>query len=393
MKIALACVRFMPENVRRQPWFYLNAIRKGLMSAGHEVCVLTDKEVDWGDGRRTVTMEGFRSFPQGIDPRVGPMLGKEGFDLVFWSTGLTDFFFRQGLETLEIPVIAVVTSPRPALGELLGWGSDLYWNWRFVRQFFLAPFITKAMVRRFLGSVNLKAVVFQCRETMRRYMGEKGAEGRVVIMPPPLPHGFRTQEAGSILAREISPEKPFKILYFGPPINIRGIDTLIDAMPQVILEAGGARLEILSRIEHPGLLHHEMRMKERIRKRGLTHRVEVISGILSPQEINRRISAVNVICLPFKGVISDMPIVVLEAMATGIPLVTTQVAGVSEFAQDDACQIIPPGSSKALAKAILEVFHSQGARDKGRFRPGEFWIRHDEAYFASSLKKLLEKAA
>jgi glycosyltransferase involved in cell wall biosynthesis len=392
MKIAVACVDLVPENARRQPWFYLDALARALRAGGHEVWVLTDKEGDWPDGRRTLTMQGFRSFPRGIDPSVGPRLAREGFDLVFWSTGLTDFFFRRGLEPLEIPVIAVVTSPRYTARELLTLGPDLFCNWRLAKQFLLSPFISPARVRRVLGPPNLKAVLFQCRGTRDRYLPEGYDRAKAVVIPPPLPREFLDRLGEIAPERKTGGDKSFKILYFGPPITVRGIDTLVEAMARVAQSRADARLEILSRIEHKELLAQEQRLRKRILKRGLASRVEVVSGVLSPGEMVSRILAADVICLPFKGVVSDVPIAVLEAMATGIPLVTTEVAGVSEFARNSACHVIPPRNPKALAEAILQVWHRReaGAGDEAELE--KFRLKHDEAVFASSINSLLQKA-
>jgi len=393
MKIAVACVNLVPENVRRQPWYYLNAVAEGLMAAGHEVWVLTDKEGDWADGRPTLFIPSFRSFPRGIDAGVGPRLAREGFDLIFWSTGLTDFFFQQGLKTLKIQVVAAITSPRYTTGELLGWGFDLSLNWGMVNQFLLSPFISRARVRRFLEQPNLKALLFQCQGTMSRYLPRPADQKKAMVLRPPLPQDFLRRVTQSGEEQEKRELDCFKILYFGPPISIRGVDTLIDAMAQVGESIGNARLEILSRLEHKSLLGHEERMRNRIHRLGLSRQVEVVSGVLSPQEMAKRLLSADVICLPFKGVVSDVPLAVLEAIATGTPVVTTEVAGVTEFAQNGRCQIVPPGDVKSLAKAILMIYQGRNAQKRSEDDLNIFINRHSQAAFVSSLKQLLQEIA
>jgi glycosyltransferase involved in cell wall biosynthesis len=45
----------------------------------------------------------------------------------------------------------------------------------------------------------------------------------------------------------------------------------------------------------------------------------------------------------------------LEAMACGATLITTECGGVSQFANPTNCLMVPPGDSKAIADAILEL--------------------------------------
>ena len=95
MKILVACVDMIPQNLGRQPWFYMNSIAEGLAEEGHEVWILTDKEGgNRVDGRKYIVLHHFRSFPKGIHRDLIPILEKEKFDLLFWSTGLTDFLYQ-----------------------------------------------------------------------------------------------------------------------------------------------------------------------------------------------------------------------------------------------------------------------------------------------------------
>jgi glycosyltransferase involved in cell wall biosynthesis len=403
----------IPGNLGRQPWFYMNSVVQGLRGSGHDVRILTDKET--GDERDIVFKE-FRSFPRGIDINVNSVIGKNGFDAIVWSTGLTDFFFRNRIDVLKVPVVAVVTSPRYSLKEIIALGKSLITGREFVKQFFLGPFISKRRIRKFLEIPNLKAVVFECRETLKRYLTDenppssplsdksgvpsltKRGEGRfseqtynnIFVIPPPLPVDFINSvnavkaEKGSRLREE------FRILYFGPPISLRGIDTLIDAFSAVSKSVSNVKLDILSRIEHEGLLKHERRMRMRIRENGIESAVRVISGMLKPGEIVRHILSSDLVCLPFECVVSDVPIAVLETLAAGVPLITTEVAGVSEFAKNGRCGIIPPGDTDSLARAILKTIHGRErmAREETEIN---FFDTHNLSHFGSSFDRVLKE--
>ena len=54
----------------------------------------------------------------------------------------------------------------------------------------------------------------------------------------------------------------------------------------------------------------------------------------------------------------QMPNVVLEAMAAGVPVIATEVGGVGEIAgKDGAVYLVPPGDSDSLARAVIGLLH------------------------------------
>lgn len=390
MKILVACVNMIPRNTRRQPWFYIDTIAQVLSEQGHDVWILTDKNAEWPKDRKVIVSKNFRSFPKGIDDQVGIFVERQGFDAVIWPTGLTDFLFKNKIDVLKIPVIAVVTSPRYFLGELLSLGKDLVLNLEFTKQFFLGPFISQRRIKDFLKIPNLKAIVFESEETLKRYVPDGVDKNKIFVISPPLPKDFLNaleQFKGERIAGE---KKHFKLLYFGPSITLRGIDTLIHAMAVISKKIGNLRLTILSRTEHDGLAKYERRMLKLIRRNRLDSKIDIVSGLLTPAEIIKHIFSADIVCLPFKCVVSDVPIAVLETLATGIPLITTEMAGVSEFIKDGNCFLIPPRDHEALAGAAVRILRSNTQKIK-EFDRERFLIKHGLKNFNSSFKDILKK--
>jgi len=231
-------------------------------------------------------------------------------------------------------------------------------NREFIKQFILGSFISERRVKKFLTIPNLKAIVFECQETLSRYIPDGADKEKIFVIPPPLPKDFLNILSEVKCEKDIYKKKYSKVLYFGPPISLRGIDNLIHAISIVSKKIDNVRLDILSRIEYEGLLKHERKVYELIKKKGLESNVNIISGLLSSREIVEHMLSSDVVCLPFKCVVSDVPIAVLETLATGVPLITTDVAGVSEFAKNGNCTVIQPGDHEALADAIIRVLRS-----------------------------------
>jgi len=75
---------------------------------------------------------------------------------------------------------------------------------------------------------------------------------------------------------------------------------------------------------------------------------------------------VNAVVLPSivtsKGDKEGIPVALMEAMAYGIPVVSTMTGGIPELIQNDAGLLVPPTSIEALANAISQTIYDEKLR-------------------------------
>jgi glycosyltransferase involved in cell wall biosynthesis len=64
-------------------------------------------------------------------------------------------------------------------------------------------------------------------------------------------------------------------------------------------------------------------------------------------------AAADLVTLP--SYMEGCPNVVLEALASGRPVVATKVGGIPEMMSDECGQLVRPGDSQALAQALASV--------------------------------------
>ena len=79
------------------------------------------------------------------------------------------------------------------------------------------------------------------------------------------------------------------------------------------------------------------------------------------------LAASNVFVAPFESTIgpSDYPLPLLEAMATGKPVIATDVGGISEIiTNNDSGLLIEPNNSMQLAAAISTVLQNEDLSTK-----------------------------
>ena len=73
----------------------------------------------------------------------------------------------------------------------------------------------------------------------------------------------------------------------------------------------------------------------------------------------------DMFCLP--SFAEGLPIVLMEAIVSRTPIVSTNVAGIPEMLTDGrSALLVPPGDEKALASAILETLADPRGRPPTR---------------------------
>jgi glycosyltransferase involved in cell wall biosynthesis len=119
-----------------------------------------------------------------------------------------------------------------------------------------------------------------------------------------------------------------------------------------------------------------------------------ITGWISSARVREEMLAARVLVLP--SFAEGLPVVLMEAMALGRPVVTTYVAGIPELVLAGECGwLIPAGDVQALAAAIEDVLARapdalQAMGDAGRRR---VLARHDADVEAAKLAALFQRAA
>jgi glycosyltransferase involved in cell wall biosynthesis len=92
---------------------------------------------------------------------------------------------------------------------------------------------------------------------------------------------------------------------------------------------------------------------------GVADRVRFL-GACSTDDVKSELGAADLFVLPAirdpTGRMDGIPVALMEAMAIGVPVVTTCVSGIPELVGDDAGVIVPAGNATAVADAITRVF-------------------------------------
>ena len=129
-------------------------------------------------------------------------------------------------------------------------------------------------------------------------------------------------------------------------------------------------------------------VEERIVAHGLHDHVE-LAGWASAAGVADRLRAARAMVLPSSA--EGLPVVVMEALALGRPVVSTFVAGIPELLDGSCGWRVPAGDPAALADALVEVLQADPARldDMGQVGRARVATRHRASAEAARLRAAL----
>jgi colanic acid/amylovoran biosynthesis glycosyltransferase len=140
---------------------------------------------------------------------------------------------------------------------------------------------------------------------------------------------------------------PARVLSIGRLVPDKGQALLVDAVAALVRRG----LDVELRVAGDG--PDREALARRVRETGLDDRVTLL-GAVSQDEVPRLYAWADVFCLP--SFAEGKPVVIMEALAMGLPVVSTRVMGIPELVEDGVSgRLVAPGRSDELADALGEL--------------------------------------
>jgi glycosyltransferase involved in cell wall biosynthesis len=158
-----------------------------------------------------------------------------------------------------------------------------------------------------------------------------------------------------------------RFLFVGSLKPMKGLPFLFQALARLHTMEGSWQLDIVG--DGPGRQEYE----ELAAASGLAGKV-TFYGLKSKPDVAEFMRRADFLVLP--SLWENMPCVLLEAMASGLPIVSTRTGGIPEIVDQESGVLVPPGDSNSLAEALLEMIESLARFDRAaiskkaeRYRP------------------------
>ena len=238
--------------------------------------------------------------------------------------------------------LAVRLAP-PSAHLVLHWHSDVV-RQRIARAFY-APLQTW-LLRRADAVIATSAAYAASSPFLR------GCSGKTTVVPIGIGDNAarRDAEAAEAIRRRFGNRKI--VFSLGRMSPYKGFDVLIDA---------AARLPSHSVVVVGGAGEQFERHRRSVVARGLTEKI-VFVGKISEEELPAYFEAANVFCLASTLRSEAYGVVLTEAMAMGLPVVATDIAGsgVPWVNESGVTGLnVPVGDSKALADALITIIDDE----------------------------------
>ncbi len=155
-------------------------------------------------------------------------------------------------------------------------------------------------------------------------------------------------------AKSLNKNEVFTIGTVGRLVEKKGIDTLINAISKLVKDGRKVRLQIAGN----GPLETEL--KQQAASLGLSDDRLQFLGALSHDKVADFISGLDVFVLPCKkdkqGDMDGIPVVLMEAMLCGVPVISTELSGIPELVINNLTGLtVPPDNEIELAEAIYQL--------------------------------------
>ncbi len=117
-----------------------------------------------------------------------------------------------------------------------------------------------------------------------------------------------------------------------------------------------------------------------------------ITGWATNAQVQQQVLAAQAMVVP--SFAEGLPVVIMEALALGRPVISTYIAGIPELVQPDKCGwLVPAGSVEDLTATLRTVLQTPIATLEAMGQAGASLVRqnHDAAAEAAKLVALFEK--
>ena len=358
MKITFIISGFNEQSITALPWKYVYKLADSLTQKGCKVQIITDGSVPKRELKGFSVSTVFKTrqpptFSLVMDPRlVDGAIENFSPELVCqFGDPLVGYSVRRlrskapmivnvskGVYPLRKPHISSYVSPY------------FYFSNSPVAKFIVRLLNQRKIVAITVPTSTVKRSLEKCRVKDRK----------IVVLPMAFDKALCKRENTDLDKGEIREElglsrSDFVVTYFGPPYARRGVNDLVRAIA-VLRQKFPVKLLLLLRRD-PRYNSPEVNSIRRLAsKLRVTDRVTLIVSVLPRNKLISYLESSDVVALPFRYVDEEPPLGLLEAMALGKPVITTNVDSLPEVVGNNRGILVRPGNVSDLSKAIYYLF-------------------------------------
>lgn len=193
--------------------------------------------------------------------------------------------------------------------------------------------LTKYLVRT--GTMTPVAISAKNRQMIASYYGI--TPGRIPVVPNPV-------DLRRFVSAKRTPDGVFRFITVGRFSAVKNQQMMLRAFAAFLSRGHEGRLVLLGKGEE------ETNLRALAEELQITDRIEYAGHVLNVEDY-----LVNADVFLLSSHYEAQPLSILEAMAAGLPIISTDVGGVSDIVTDNGI-LVPPGDADAMTQAMVQLY-------------------------------------
>ncbi len=259
-----------------------------------------------------------------------------------------DIVHVNGLLALQ-GVIAAHLTKKPLVWHLI---SSLY------------PTFLVSIIRPFFNWAE--RLVFVANKTITYYLGNSADKQKISVIYEPVDISYFdsrkfSKEKKDDIRKKIAVSEDYKIIGFIGNISpVKGLEYLIRVASEVVNHINNKVKFIIIGEVSKGHIEYFASLKNQITELNLDKDI-VFLGKMPHAQLRTILSIIDVFLMTSTA--EGTPLVILEAMSMGIPVVATDVGGISEqVTNGETGMVVPSKDVNAIAKAVIYLLENEEIR-------------------------------
>ncbi|MGB4028011.1 MAG: glycosyltransferase family 4 protein [Acetomicrobium sp.] len=264
-----------------------------------------------------------------LEPLLWKWHSKKMFNLYKAKYGTPDLIHAHNILWAGVSAMEIAQSeniPYMITEHASNYVQDIVYSWQ-------KPYIRKA--------INNAAVVLAVSKTLAGKLMTYSDRKRIEVIPNMVDTGFFVFPP---VPRKVSPFCFLTVARLNPK---KGLDLLIKAFARAFSQENDVFLEI------GGDGEQRAELESLVKNLRLNERVSFL-GELSLEQVREAMWHANAFVLP--SYVETFGVVLIEAMATGLPVIATACGGPEEIIKPDTGLLVEPGNVVEMSKALKNVY-------------------------------------
>ena len=320
-KIVFVVFGFSRKNLRKQPWFTINLLLKKFIS-NYDVNLITDSLDAHSSSYKTIKIKKIFNFlsPSIELKEIINELNPIKIFIIIGSHELLLFTRFRKFKNLNF----IIGNNRFTIKEILRINfKDIFGELKLLLVPIFASILPGFLIKLGFKLIGESKIVYLSREAQKRYL-KIG-----------LPKGKVFKPLKKVVCRKTKflklQNKKIILTYFGPPLNLRGIDIVLNTFEHLSEIKHNIFLNLFIRNNREIYLKNKMTtLREVINNSKFNKNIKLDTNYYTYKNLQNKINNSSIIILPFKITLSDTPLVIYEATQTKIPLFVLDTPGVTE---------------------------------------------------------------